>query len=150
MFKHVLVAVDGSAHADHAIERAADLALRYQAKLTALHVVRHPHVREALEELGELERIEHVEFNEHDVLELAAKKIKVAAEKQIRHIGVPNVEMAVLRGSPAEQIIGYVEDHGVDLVVIGTRGLSDLPGLLLGSVSHQVIHLSRVPVLAVP
>ncbi len=68
MFRHLLVAIDGSDHSDHAIEIAADLAMRYHAKLTLLHVARHPHVASTLVDLQELERIEHVS---HKVIHLS-------------------------------------------------------------------------------
>ncbi len=149
MFKHLLVAIDGSDHADHAIGIAADLAMRYHAKLTILHVARHPRVMSTLSDLQELERIEHVEFHEQDVLNLAAAKVTDDAEKRVRELGVPDVEVVARRGNPAQQIIEHANGTGVDLIVIGTRGLSDLPASMLGSVSHKVIHLSDVPVLAV-
>lgn len=149
MFKHLLVAIDGSDPSDHAIEIAADLAMRYHAKLTILHVARHPHVVNTLIDLQELERIEHVEFHEQDVLDLVAAKITADAEKCVRELGVPDVEVVARRGNPAQQIIEHAGDVGVDLIVMGTRGLSDLPASMLGSVSHKVIHLSDVPVLAV-
>ncbi len=149
MFKHLLVAIDGSDHADHAIEIAADLAMRYHAKLTILHVARHPHVVNTLIDLQELERIEHVDFHEQDVLDLVAAKVTADAEKRVRELGVPDVEVVARRGNRAQQIIEHAGDVGVDLIVMGTRGLSDLPASMLGSVSHKVIHLSDVPVLAV-
>ena len=149
MFRHLLVAIDGSDHSDHAIEIAADLAMRYHAKLTILHVARHPHVVNTLIDLQELERIEHVEFHEQDVLDLVTAKVTADAEKRVRELGVPDVEVVARRGNPAQQIIEHASDTGVDLIVMGTRGLSDLPASMLGSVSHKVIHLSDVPVLAV-
>ncbi len=149
MFKHLLVAIDGSDHADHAIEIAADLAMRYHAKLTILHVARHPRVVSTLIDLQELERIEHVDFHEQDVLDLVAAKVTADAEKRVRELGVPDVEVVARRGNPARQIIEQARDVGVDLIVMGTRGLSNLPASVLGSVSHKVIHLSDVPVLAV-
>ena len=149
MFRHLLVPIDGSDHADHAIEIAADLAMKYHATLTLIHVARHPHVAETLVELRDLEHIEGVEFHEQDVLDLSAHELMTTAEKRVRKLGVPEIETVTRRGHPAEQIIEQAEDTNVDLIVMGTRGLSDLPASMLGSVSHKVIHLSQIPVLAV-
>lgn len=149
MFEHLLVPIDGSDHANHAIDVAADLALRYRTKLTLIHVARRPHVADTLVKLRGLEHIEGIKFHEQDVLDLTAHELTTAAEKRVRDLGVPDVETVARRGPPAEQIIEYAHDTNVDLIVMGTRGLSDLPASMLGSVSHKVIHLSDQPVLAV-
>ena len=129
MFRHLLVAIDGSDHSDHAIEIAADLAMRYHAKLTILHVARHPHVANTLIDLQELERIEHVEFHEQDVLNLVAAKITADAEKRVRELGVPDVEVVARRGNPAQQIIEHAGDVGGGPHSDGDPGFEQPPGV---------------------
>jgi nucleotide-binding universal stress UspA family protein len=53
------------------------------------------------------------------------------------------------RGNPAEEIVRYANDHGIDLIVMGHRGAGGLQGLLMGSVSHKVIQLASCPVILV-
>ena len=53
-------------------------------------------------------------------------------------------------GDPAECILELVKKLDVSDVVIGSRGLGNLEGLLLGSVSYKVMHLARIPVVVVP
>jgi nucleotide-binding universal stress UspA family protein len=62
------------------------------------------------------------------------------------------VTTAVLHGSATEEILTYVDDHDIDVVVVGTRGHHGLEGLerfLLGSVTERVVRRSPVPVLTV-
>jgi nucleotide-binding universal stress UspA family protein len=73
---------------------------------------------------------------------LAGARAKLDASKRpyVSHIEV---------GSPAEAIVGYAREHGCDQICLGTRGLGHVSGMLLGSVTAKVIHLSEVPVLLV-
>lgn len=50
-------------------------------------------------------------------------------------------------GHTAREIVGQAKDEGADLIVMGSRGLSDIAGLFLGSVAHKVLQLADVPVL---
>jgi nucleotide-binding universal stress UspA family protein len=149
MFGHVLVAVDGSEHAARAIATATDLALRYDARLTLIHVSRHANLRRLHEDLLPLEQIEHVQFTRHDLLELVEHDILDVAEQRARDLGATEVDTETRIGSPADEIANFAAGAGVDLIVTGTRGLSNLPGMVLGSVSHRIIHLAEIPVLVV-
>lgn len=149
MFTHILVAVDGSEHATRAVMAAVDLALRYDARLSLIHVARHASLRRLHEEVLPLERMEHVEFSSHDLLELVGQDVVDGAERLARDLGAVDVEVETRIGSPGDEIVEYARLIGADLIVTGTRGLSDLPGMLLGSVSHRIIHLSEAPVLVV-
>jgi nucleotide-binding universal stress UspA family protein len=59
------------------------------------------------------------------------------------------VNIKLLLGKPASMIVGEAAYGGFDLIVIGSRGLSGVRELVLGSVSHQVVNESKVPVLVV-
>jgi nucleotide-binding universal stress UspA family protein len=63
--------------------------------------------------------------------------------------GVKDVRAQVLTGDPAERLLGYAHDHGIDLMVMGRRGLGRLTGLLIGSVSAKVSSLAECPVVTV-
>ena len=60
-----------------------------------------------------------------------------------------SIETVHLKGDPAHQILDYAKDHGQELIIIGSRGLSGVKGVMLGSVSHKVSQLSSCPVLIV-
>jgi len=149
MFGHILVAVDGSEHAARALETAVDLAQRYEARLTLIHVAKSAPLRELHEDLLPLEHLEKVEFSRHDLLELVEHDVLDTAERRARDLGATRVERETRLGSPGDEIVDYAGEAGVDLIITGTRGLSNLPRLVLGSVSHRIIHLSEVPVMVV-
>ena len=126
-----------------------DLANQFEAHLTLIHVVRHADLRQLEQELLSLQADENVAFTKRDLLELVGRDVLDKGEKLARDRGVAQLHIEAAEGHPAQQIVRYAEASGADLIVVGSRGLSDLPGLLLGSVSHKVIHLAAVPVLVV-
>lgn len=67
-------------------------------------------------------------------------KLDAAGVKYVFHIGV---------GDAAETIVEYAKEKGCHQIVMGTRGLGSVSGMLLGSVATKVIHLSDIPVLLV-
>lgn len=69
--------------------------------------------------------------------------------KKLLNEGDVSFTEKVVRGHPSEQIIKACEEDSCDGIVLGSRGLSDLEGLFVGSVAHQVLHIAKVPVLVV-
>jgi len=65
-----------------------------------------------------------------------------AASEEAKELGVKDVKLVVRNGDPARQTVDYAKDAKVDMIVMGSKGLSDIQGLLLGSVSHKVSHLA--------
>lgn len=140
MYHNVLVPTDGSELMDEIIERAVDLAEKYDAGIYALYVANtgaigtldvedHEHIEELLEERGER----------------ATREIESAAEDA----GL-DVTTTVERGTPHQRITRYVEDHDdIDLIVMGTHGRTGLQHVLLGSVAENVMRHTTVPVLLV-
>lgn len=137
---HILTAVDGSDNAERALEWAIGLAESHDAQLTLLHVVPPGGANRIPKGLEEFTRIERVVVTEQDLLRRAGERIVDAAKVRAMDHGVPKVDGVVLAGSPARTIVDVAQERDADLVVMGSRGLSDLPGLLLGSVSHKVVH----------
>ncbi len=60
-----------------------------------------------------------------------------------------NAKGVLLEGSPADAIMEYANKNGVDMIVVGSRGLSTFRSMLLGSVSAKLVHESKIPVLVV-
>jgi len=171
----VLAPTDGSEHARKAVAFASDLASKYHARLVLLHVLVHGHLAEALADVdtlrtadqgdtGLLRTIGAMRLDDlmaqsrakgeakeapRAVLQHIARQVIKDAEDSARLKGVTNVKSFVEDGEPAQRILEYADKENVDLIVMGSRGLSDLEGLLVGSTSHKVGHLSRCTVISV-
>jgi nucleotide-binding universal stress UspA family protein len=78
----------------------------------------------------------------------AGAKLLGEASEALDKVGVQS-QSTVLLGDPAAVIASYVDNHRCDMVVMGTRGLGPVGGLILGSVAFKVIHLVKVPVTLV-
>ena len=143
MISTILVPTDGSEHAAKAVRFAADLAQKYGAHMILLHIVSDRGSGRVPEELRAYARMEHVEITERDLLRGAAEEILRRAKETADAAGAQSVETMIEDGSPAARILNRAKAGGADLIVMGSRGLGDLQGLLLGSVSHKVSHLAE-------
>lgn len=148
-FKTILVAIDGSKHANKTAEVAADLAQRYGAKLLVLHVIAPVFDGRERNELANLARMEHLQQSEYEMLQELGRDIVQSAELTARQQEVANVEALVEVGDPASVIVEMARARNADLVVLGRRGHGTLSGLLLGSVSHKVTQVVGRPCLIV-
>ena len=138
MFKHILVAYDGSPHSQRALQTAVELGQCTQA---ALHLVyTYDKIPPYLGEPNFQEVVNRIV--------IAGREIADKAIEQVRAQGL-SVTSDVLEGPAAEAILGVAEAGDFDLIVMGSRGLGQLQGLLLGSVSHRVLHHAKIPVLIV-
>ncbi len=72
-----------------------------------------------------------------------------AALAQARNSGLQPVTTQAAEGQAAQEIVRLAAERGVDCIVMGTRGMNALGGLLLGSVAQRVVHLASVPVMLV-
>ena len=138
MFTTILIPVDGSEHANKALEVGADLAVHYGSRVIVLHVMEEIGSSRIPEGLAQLEHIEHLHITDTDVLMAVGRSIVDAAAARCRELGVEQVEEQVTLGNPRRQIVRLAGENGADLIVMGRRGLGRLADLLLGSVSHQV------------
>ncbi len=149
MFTHLLVPVDGSEHAKRAVLAAAEMAQRYDATLTLIHVLTQSGSLAVPKELKAYSELEHVRISEQDLIENAGKEILRNAETLARNNGVKSCDVMLRSGDPATLIADYVKTKGVDLIVMGRRGLGDLAGIFLGSVSHKVAQATDCDCLTV-
>jgi len=137
MYRTILLAYDGSEHAQKAAVLAGEEARLHQAKLVIVYAY-----DPVPEWLGD------PLFEEALARRVAAAKERVE-EAKARVGEVPELEVEVLEGPPAEAILRVAEVHDADLIVMGTRGLGGLAGTLLGSQSQKVVMLAKTPVLLV-
>ncbi len=148
MIARILVPVDGSALASHAVDFASDLAEKYGAAMTLIHVSTRLD-SSVPPELEAYARIEHLEVDERNLLEGVSRQILEEAATRARRLGVGDVSEVVEVGDPARKVVEHAEKNDIDVIVIGSRGLGDAAGLLLGSVSHKVTHLAKCPCVIV-
>lgn len=140
MYRNVLVTTDGSDHAERGVEHALDLAERYDATVHVVYVVderRHGSTPAMSSYEAALERVEE------EGEEVAEDVVEEANERDLP------VTMSILRGVPHEEILGYVDAHDVDLVVMGRRGAGGVGRPHLGSVTDRVIREASIPVMPV-
>lgn len=137
MFGTIVVGVDESGHADHAVREAARIASATGDKVVVFHgVVLHanrakPFTTETRDE------------GQH----LVDRYVKQLTDAGITATGEVHRELEIGVGGA---LIDVAAGHDAGLLVVGTRGRSDLASMLLGSVAHEVVHKSPLPVLVVP
>ena len=135
----IVVGVDGSPHAQMALEWALNEAAIHGAALTALAVVVEPVTAEPVGPVPI-----RAGKGEYDAARLAASEAVEKANAG-RTTPVP-VTVRVVGGVPADVLV----NAGADLLVVGSRGVGAFSRLFLGSVSTQVIHQATCPVVVVP
>ena len=140
MIKKILVPVDGSEHASKAIEFAANIASQNDAAVHLLHVVTITKIPETIKDYIRSEEI--LESPYYVTMKLMGDGILNAAKDEAERHGVKNIETSVLEGDPAESIIDFAKEYDFDMIVIDSRGLRSVKGVLLGSVSSKVCHLA--------
>lgn len=159
MIKHILVPIDGSRHAQKALELAIDLATRYGAELTLVHALLRGQVPDEIRKLSDRPGggepamavgAAYVDFTlPRDVLEDIAEKLLQSGARLAQERGVKTVHTHWGPGDPAHVILDWASRHETDMIVIGSRGLGDLRGLIVGSVSHKVQHVFEGTVVTV-
>lgn len=137
----ILLAVDGSDGAASAAAVAGRLSRALGVPVHVLHVVeRRQLVPPTLAD--EYERIEHVHIETEDLLKAMGGSIVNAAASHVQDEGGTIKEKWVVVGNPAHEIVAYAEDNDIDTIVMGRRGLGTARGLMLGSVTTRVGHLT--------
>ena len=163
MFKTILVATDNSEHSCKAVELAGDIASKYGAKLILLHVIQPQKINQELRHMVDVEYLMDqgpklmkaasdqpsslteglVKLNanaddSYQYLKLLAEQILRQANKLALKQGIDDAVSQIGNGDPAHEILECANRENADLIVVGSRGLGDLKGLLMGSVSHKV------------
>jgi nucleotide-binding universal stress UspA family protein len=167
MIKTIVAPTDGSAHTNMAIELAADIAQKFGARMVILHVLlrntseadiealfaenempaslaeRFADQREAYSKLVSM----YYEAGPmplpvpEDVLRDVGELLLNDARQRAASKGVKDIATNLADGAPADKIVAVAEKEGADMIVMGSRGLGNVAGLVMGSVSHKVNHL---------
>lgn len=137
--KQILVAVDGSDRSQNVVKQALEMARAFEAKILILYVrpkihdyIGQPYYQQILDK------------------QMLQADLVVEPHKQTLENSDVEYEVLILEGEPAEMIQEAATIEKCDLIVMGTRGLSNIQGMALGSVSHKVLHGAACMVLLVP
>ena len=126
-----------------ALEFAIDIAKKYRSQLVLVHVVMRQIYAINPPEAGIIAGTAIVRE-----LEAEGRAILAKGEETVRSQGLP-VEVRLRQGVPAEELLRAAVDEKADLIVLGSRGLSQVKAFLLGSVSDKVSHHAKCPTLIV-
>ena len=134
LISKILVAVDGSETSSRAAEMAIDLAEKYGADLIALYIVA-PNINFS-------QAFYFAQENGQKIVDEVKRK---AFAKKL------NVQTEVLMdvGSVPKAIVEYAEKNNANLIVLGTRGISGIKRMLVGSTASEVVKYSHCPVMVV-
>ncbi|WP_152656707.1 universal stress protein [Oceanobacillus sp. CFH 90083] len=138
MYKHILLAADGSENAVRAAKEAVKI-----ARLSTETLVDIVYVADF-----EKAKSDVLHANSNDALMLERRKKVQNAEQVLREANV-TYKVTILHGSPGPEIIKYANVNQVDLVVIGSRGLNKFQEMVIGSVSHKVMKRVQCPAVIV-
>lgn len=133
--KKILNPIDGSEHSIRATEYAIELARLLDAEIILLHcharfpiVLAEPYFQQAINEINKASE------------ELVDPFVEILEKGEVKF------EVRILEGTPGNRIPDVAKNEKIDLIVMGSRGVTDFAGLFLGSVAHQVLHKSECPV----
>ena len=146
LIRKILVAIDGSRPSMDASIQAIDLAKKFEAELIAIHVIdpRYSHLETALSPRpGRLK--EAVMFAMEKGKQNLEKVKHNATEKNVR----VNTDIIVGKTSVANEIVEYAEKDRINIIIIGSRGISGFKRMLLGSVASGVVTYAHCPVFVV-
>ena len=138
MYHDVLVPTDGGSSVDQVLEHTLDIADGRDVTAHVLYVV-DDRAFLAMDDEMHADVLENLEAEGEAAVARVAETLEAAGIETTTHIS---------QGDPAERIVAYVEDEGIDLVTMGTQA-SNYEKNMLGSTSQKVVTKSPVPVLTV-
>ncbi len=176
MIKTIVVATDGSGHAQKALKLACDLANKYRARIVLVHVLLRDAPAGDLRRLANMRKLTKAQRDlleafeaepqmamaaagvggayipippPHELLEPIGRQVLDRAEASARKQTASRVTKVMVSGDAADAIVAEAKKAKADMIVMGSRGFGDLRGLLLGSVSHKVAAHADCTVLTV-
>jgi len=143
LFEKILVPLDGSEHSINALEKAIQIAKKFDGRITLIHAYSTDMVSLPKEYALTETTPEMVEVSRYNGANILAD-----AQIRARDQGI-QVETLLKAGQAVDSIIETSRDGNFDLIVMGARGLSPMREILLGSVSHGVTVHAPCPILVV-
>jgi len=142
----ILVATDGSEGADRAVDFAARLASKYQARLLIINVAAGYGLPGQI--LRQFTNASGA-WLEETLTSLSAETLKSARDRA-HSLGAESIVLESHCGNVAQAVLDYADERNVDAIVVGKRGSSRLAAALLGSVSQKLVNLADRVVIVVP
>ncbi len=143
MFSKILIPVDGSENSFKALHYGAEIAKRFDADITVLHVVPLTQRTIGITNSASVTLVESlIRELESEGEGYLARAAKILEPYSVR------VRTQIESGTPAHEICRIASDK-YDLIIIGSRGMGEVKGLLLGSVSDRVSHTAKQPVMII-
>jgi nucleotide-binding universal stress UspA family protein len=147
--KKILVAVDGSKPSLNAGNEAIDVAKKHQAELIALYVVpsdiRYDQIDD-VETPGIPRPVKGIVMTAMQGGQKYVDEVKLKATESNVSVGT---DVVISTNSVVKTIVEYAEEKNIDLIVIGSRGMSGLKRMLLGSIASGVVTYAECPVLVI-
>jgi len=139
-YQHILLAVDYSEHEDRVARRAKDLAKKYQAKLSIIHVLDNI----PMPDTGYGTAISLTEDSGYELLEAEKARLMQIGDQ----LNIASANRWMIWGAPKQEIVRLAERESIDLIVVGSHGRHGL-SLLLGSTANSVLNYAGCDVMTV-
>lgn len=137
MFQKILLAQDGSDHANKAAEYAVELAKKFNGSIDMVYVVDGNKAKSDV-------------LHSADQYEIKKKREeKMAKAKEMAQVENIPCRTHILHGDPGPVVVEFANEHDYDCVVVGSRGLNPLKTIFVGSVSRKIAQQAECPVLIV-
>lgn len=145
MYRKILVPFDNSSQALSAVQHALKLALVSRATVTFFHVIQDIPV------FSDERTDDRIGINRDAIINESKSKVLANLDKLKESLFEHDVKIgtAVAVGNPSREICKKAKIEGYDVIVIGSRGLGKIPGLLMGSVSNRVCRSASCPVIVI-
>ena len=149
MYKHLVVAVDGSETSANALKHACSVAAAGKAQLTLVHVANPAEYMALAPEFLQQDSYEEAAVANGNAVLAEALEITNGAEPGIT--GVNTHLLLANKGARkmAQELVDYADNQGADLLVLGTHGRTGLMHLLMGSFAETVMRETRLPLLII-
>jgi len=141
-FKRILYPVDLSESSEKMIPYVQSVAKKFDAKIYILFAARvFEHFSSMYVPYPSISRFQN------ELIKGAEKRLYEFVDQHFREY--PHTKTGVVAGDASEEIINYIEEHNIDLVIMGTHGRKGMDKILFGSVAERVLKTSPVPVMVV-
>lgn len=141
-FKKILFPTDFSKIAEYTLDYAISMAEKYNAQLHLLHVV-----DESVDMTGFYLPHSSIETDETNMVKAAEKTLDRLCHLKLKNI--KGYESQVMEGTPSKEIVKYVNENGIDLLIMGTHSKKGIEQLIFGSTTKKVCKMVSCPVLTI-